>query len=64
MTNLRISLTSRCNLSCIYCHAEGEKNPESEMSAEEIIDIMEIAAKFGIKSIKFTGGNPSSGRIS
>ncbi|MGB8219202.1 MAG: GTP 3',8-cyclase MoaA [Methanoregula sp.] len=58
VTNLRISLTSRCNLSCIYCHAEGEKNPESEMSAEEIIDIMEIAAKFGIKSIKFTGGEP------
>ena len=58
VTNLRISLTSRCNLSCIYCHAEGEKNPESEMSADEIIDIMEIATKFGIKSIKFTGGEP------
>ena len=58
VTNLRISLTSRCNLSCIYCHAEGEKNPESEMSADEIIAIMEIAAKFGIKSIKFTGGEP------
>jgi cyclic pyranopterin phosphate synthase len=58
VTNLRISLTSRCNLSCIYCHAEGEKNPESDMSADEIIAIMEIAAKFGIKSIKFTGGEP------
>ncbi len=58
VTNLRISLTSRCNLSCIYCHAEGEKNPESEMSADEIIAIMEIATKFGIKSIKFTGGEP------
>jgi len=58
VTNLRISLTSRCNLSCIYCHAEGEKNPEAEMSADEIIAIMETAAKFGIKSIKFTGGEP------
>lgn len=58
VTNLRISLTSRCNLSCIYCHAEGEKNPEAEMSTEEIIAIMETAAKFGIKSIKFTGGEP------
>jgi cyclic pyranopterin phosphate synthase len=58
VTNLRISLTSRCNLSCIYCHAEGEKNPESEMSADEIIGIMNLAAKFGIKSIKFTGGEP------
>ena len=58
VTNLRISLTSRCNLSCIYCHAEGEKNPDAEMSAEEIIEIMNVAAKFGIRSIKFTGGEP------
>jgi cyclic pyranopterin phosphate synthase len=58
VTNLRISLTSRCNLSCIYCHAEGEKNPDAEMSTQEIIDIMNVAAKFGIRSIKFTGGEP------
>jgi cyclic pyranopterin phosphate synthase len=58
VTNLRISLTSRCNLSCIYCHAEGEKNPEAEMSAQEIIDIMHVAVKFGIRGIKFTGGEP------
>jgi len=58
VTNLRISLTSRCNLSCIYCHAEGEKNPDAEMSAQEIIGIMNVAAKFGIRSIKFTGGEP------
>ena len=58
VTNLRISLTSRCNLSCIYCHAEGEKNPDTDMSTEEIIGIMNVAAKFGIRSIKFTGGEP------
>ncbi|ABS55908.1 putative molybdenum cofactor biosynthesis protein A [Methanoregula boonei 6A8] len=58
VTNLRISLTSRCNLSCIYCHAEGEKNPATEMSTDEIIAIMNVAAKFGIRSIKFTGGEP------
>lgn len=58
VTNLRISLTSRCNLSCIYCHAEGEKNPDAEMSTNEIIGIMDVAAKFGIRSIKFTGGEP------
>ncbi|MGA2104816.1 GTP 3',8-cyclase MoaA [Methanoregula sp.] len=58
VTNLRISLTSRCNLSCIYCHAEGEKNPDAEMSAGEIIEIMQLAARFGIRSIKFTGGEP------
>ena len=58
VSNIRISLTPRCNLSCIYCHAEGENAPESEMPAEDIREIMRVAAKFGIRSVKFTGGEP------
>lgn len=58
VTNLRISLTSRCNLRCIYCHAEGEVNPEEEMSVEDLAELMQVGVKFGIKSIKFTGGEP------
>ncbi len=58
VTNLRISLTPSCNLNCIYCHAEGEIRPEAEMSAGEIAEIMRVADKFGIRSIKFTGGEP------
>ena len=33
------------------------------MSTEEIIGIMNVAAKFGIRSIKFTGGEPLIRRI-
>ncbi|WP_292366638.1 MULTISPECIES: GTP 3',8-cyclase MoaA [unclassified Methanoculleus] len=58
VTNLRISLISRCNLRCIYCHAEGEVNPEEQMSAEDIAELMQVAVRFGVKSIKFTGGEP------
>ena len=58
VTNLRISLTSRCNLRCIYCHAEGEVNPKEQMSADEIAELMRIGAQFGIRSVKFTGGEP------
>ena len=58
VTNLRISLTPRCNLSCIYCHAEGEKNPEHEMDTDEVCEVMRVGAKFGIRSVKFTGGEP------
>jgi cyclic pyranopterin phosphate synthase len=58
VTNLRISLTPRCNLSCIYCHAEGEKNPEHEMDTDEVREVMRVGAKFGIRSVKFTGGEP------
>ncbi|MEN6610028.1 MAG: GTP 3',8-cyclase MoaA [Methanoregulaceae archaeon] len=58
ITNLRVSLTPRCNLNCIYCHSEGEKNPKGEMSAAEIGDIINTAAEFGVRSVKFTGGEP------
>lgn len=58
VSNIRISLTQSCNLNCIYCHAEGEKNPEQELSAEQIAEILRVAQSFGIRSVKFTGGEP------
>ncbi|HEX3002545.1 MAG TPA: GTP 3',8-cyclase MoaA [Methanoregula sp.] len=58
VSNIRISLTPRCNLTCIYCHREGEVKPEKELSKEEIAEILRVASKFGIRSVKFTGGEP------
>ena len=58
VSNIRISVTPRCNLNCIYCHREGEVRPEKELSKEEIAEILRVAAKFGIRSVKFTGGEP------
>lgn len=58
VTNIRISLTPKCNLRCIYCHAEGEVAPDYEMSVEEIAEILRVAAGFEMKSVKFTGGEP------
>lgn len=58
VSNLRISLTPKCNLSCIYCHREGEKDPEAPLTAAEIAEVLRVAAGFGIRSIKFTGGEP------
>jgi cyclic pyranopterin phosphate synthase len=58
VSNLRISLTPACNLNCIYCHAEGEVSPRSLLSAEEIAAIMQVAADYEFRSVKFTGGEP------
>ncbi len=46
VSNLRVSLTPACNLSCIYCHKEGEKFPKAQISAKEIAEILRVAAKF------------------
>jgi len=58
VSNLRVSLTPKCNLSCIYCHKEGEKSPKEQISAEEIAEVLRVAATFEIRSVKFTGGEP------
>jgi GTP 3',8-cyclase len=58
VSNIRVSLTPKCNLSCIYCHKEGEKSPKDQLSAEDIAEILRVAAKFEIRSVKFTGGEP------
>ncbi len=58
VTNLRISLYKGCNLNCIYCHREGEVNPSEMIGADTIDEIIQTAVKFGIKSVKFTGGEP------
>ncbi|WP_440952736.1 GTP 3',8-cyclase MoaA [Methanococcoides sp. FTZ1] len=58
VTSLRISLTNRCNLDCIYCHSEGDEGARDEMTVEMIAQIVNTAAKFGVKKVKFSGGEP------
>jgi len=65
VTDLRISVTKRCNFGCIYCHDEGlgpilrPRSPhEEEMSVSEIERIVTVAREFGFRSIKYTGGEP------
>jgi GTP 3',8-cyclase len=59
-TNLRVSLTRRCNLRCIYCHAEGQVpiSGNDEMTSGEIIRIVRIAVSLGMTRVKLTGGEP------
>ena len=63
VTGLRISITERCNLACMYCHNEGSEGctrgpSEKEMPAELICEIVRTAAKFGVRKVKFSGGEP------
>lgn len=58
----RISLTDRCNLSCVYCMPKGESIkflPKSSLlKTNEIQKICMILASLGIQKIKLTGGEP------
>ena len=61
ITYLRISVTDRCNLRCVYCLPETEvqwQPRENQLTAEEIARITEEAAQGGVKRIRLTGGEP------
>lgn len=60
-TNMRISVTDRCNIRCFYCmpNEDVQFKPKDELlTFEEIGRIVEIAAGLGIRSIRLTGGEP------
>ena len=59
-TDLRISVTDRCNLRCTYCMPlDAEFRPRDELLRyEEIARVARVAAGLGIRTIRLTGGEP------
>ena len=61
-TDLRVSLTDRCNLRCTCCMpAEGQRwlAPKHVLTDDEIIRLVTIAVRdLGIREVRFTGGEP------
>jgi cyclic pyranopterin phosphate synthase len=61
ITYLRVSVTDRCNLRCVYCMPEAGLPwiPKPDvLSYEEIAEIVRAAARIGVRSIRLTGGEP------
>jgi cyclic pyranopterin phosphate synthase len=59
--DLRISVTDRCNLRCVYCMPEEGLTflPTSELlTFDEIIRLAEVAKGLGISALRITGGEP------
>lgn len=58
---LRVSLTDRCNLRCIYCMPEDgvdKKCHEEILRFEEVEKIITACAALGVRKVRFTGGEP------
>ena len=57
---MRISITDRCNLRCVYCMPDGvDLVPMREiLTYEEIREICSAGAALGIRTLKITGGEP------
>ena len=59
-TNLRISVTDRCNIRCFYCMPETVRFlPRAEiLTYEEIGRLVRVLAQMGVNKLRVTGGEP------
>ena len=58
---LRISVTDRCNLRCVYCMPPGGvpwRPPDDILRYEEIRTVARAAAELGVSKVRLTGGEP------
>jgi hypothetical protein len=55
---LQLSMTNRCNLRCKMCSVWSNYQPENELTLEEMKDVIDQAAAWGIREINLCGGEP------
>lgn len=61
ITDLRVSVTDRCNFRCVYCRSA---NPENHMPGHELLEwdeyerLVRILIGMGIRKVRVTGGEP------
>lgn len=58
---LRVSVTDRCNLRCIYCNPRGDRglrDREGILDFDEIHRVVRLCAECGIRKVRLTGGEP------
>lgn len=58
ITDLRISITDRCNYKCVYCRTGNEGALYGELPFEDYLRMARVLVSMGITKIRITGGEP------
>jgi cyclic pyranopterin phosphate synthase len=58
ITDLRISITDRCNYKCVYCRTGEEGINFTELPIEHYLRMIRIFVSLGIEKVRITGGEP------
>ena len=58
ITDLRLSVTDRCNYRCVYCRTGNEGALFAELPHADYLRIVRLFASLGIEKIRLTGGEP------
>ncbi|HWZ51370.1 MAG TPA: GTP 3',8-cyclase MoaA [Granulicella sp.] len=58
ITDLRISVTDRCNYKCVYCRTGNEGAQFTELPIEDYLRMIRAFVALGIEKVRLTGGEP------
>ncbi len=58
ITDLRVSITDRCNYKCVYCRTGSEGAQFAELGIEDYLRMIRVFVKLGIRKVRLTGGEP------
>src|ERR1700693_5302626 len=58
ITDLRISITDRCNYKCVYCRTGNEGALYGELPFADYLRMARVLVGMGITKIRLTGGEP------
>jgi cyclic pyranopterin phosphate synthase len=58
ITDLRISVTDRCNYKCVYCRTGNEGAQYTELPIDEYLRMVRVLVSLGIEKVRLTGGEP------
>jgi GTP 3',8-cyclase len=58
ITDLRVSVTDRCNYKCVYCRTGNEGAQFTELPIADYLRMVRIFVSLGVEKIRLTGGEP------
>ncbi|HEX7289259.1 MAG TPA: GTP 3',8-cyclase MoaA [Candidatus Angelobacter sp.] len=58
ITDLRVSITDRCNYRCVYCRTGNQGAQYSELPFSDYLRMVRILVGLGIEKVRLTGGEP------
>jgi cyclic pyranopterin phosphate synthase len=58
ITDLRVSVTDRCNYKCVYCRTGNEGAQFAELKKEDYLRMIRVFVSLGIEKVRLTGGEP------
>lgn len=58
ITDLRVSITDRCNYRCVYCRTGNEGAQYAELPIADYLRLIRVFVSLGIEKVRLTGGEP------